>query len=96
MSVFCEDERWIVVGEAIEGRPPLQAVATCSRRERHDGHHCDKVLKVAWTGADPVDCPARYDHGQPPNRAARRGNTTHKPQHEARKFPGDTSCPTRP
>jgi hypothetical protein len=90
VSVCCEDERWIVVDEATTDQPPLSAVATCNRRESHDGHHCDKVLKVAWVGDDePADCPSGYDHGQPPNRAVRRGNTTRKPQHVARKFPGD-------
>ncbi len=92
MSVFCEDEWWVVVEAATEDQPPLQAVATCSRREDHDGHHCDKVLQVAWIGSgtgEPIKCPVGYDHGQPPNRAARRGNTTRKPQHVARKFPGD-------
>jgi hypothetical protein len=92
VSTFCDAERWIVVEQAIEDEPPVQAVATCRRRETHDGHHCDRDLKVAWTGGDSgdeVECPAGHDHGQPPNRAARRGNTTHKPQHVARKFPGD-------
>jgi hypothetical protein len=66
-----------------------EADTVCSRRTGHDGHHCDSLERHAWTDGGPTDCPNGYDHGQPPNRATRRGNTTHRSNHLARKFPGD-------
>lgn len=80
MSIFCEDEHWLVTDEATADEPALQAVAKCTRRNSHDGHHCDKLLQVAWMGGDAgeeLDCPSGYDHGQPPNRTTRRGNKVH-------------------
>lgn len=60
-------------------------MAECNRRKGHDGHHCDTRKEMAWDGEGEVpQCPQFYDHGRPPNRAARRGNTTLRPRHLAR------------
>lgn len=53
------------------------ADTVCSRRDGHEGHHCDSTERFAWTEEGEVSCLTFFDHGQPPNRAARRGNVTH-------------------
>lgn len=55
----------------------FNTLAECTRLHGHDGHHCDTRKKLAWNGDGPVTCPQGHNHGQPPNRAARRGNTMH-------------------
>lgn len=52
-------------------------LAECTRRNGHDGHHCDTRQTLAWDGNGETDCPSGHDHGQPPNRVARRGTKTH-------------------
>ncbi len=53
------------------------SLAECTRRNGHDGHHCDTRKQLAWDGDGSVECLSAYDHGQPPNRQARRGTVTH-------------------
>lgn len=53
------------------------ALAECTRRAGHADHHCDTAKGLAWDATGEVACAAGYDHGQPSNRAARRGTTTH-------------------
>jgi hypothetical protein len=53
-------------------------LAECTRRNGHDGHHCDTRKKLSWDGSGEVQqCPTNWDHGHPPNRAARRSNVQH-------------------
>jgi hypothetical protein len=59
-------------------------VAECRRRHGHQAHHCDTTKQLAWDENGPVECPALYDHGAPPNRATRRATTTRRPRHLAR------------
>jgi hypothetical protein len=59
-----------------------EADTVCSRRAGHDGHHCDATERCAWDDTELLfNCPNlpphQYDHGQPPSRAARRGNKVH-------------------
>lgn len=68
----------------------FNTVAECTRRHGHAGHHCDTRKHLAWDADSPVDCPQGYDHGQPPNRAARRGTTTH-PDRRLTRFLHSTS-----
>lgn len=62
----------------------FNTLAECTRRDGHDGHHCDTRRRLAWDAEGAISCAADYDHGQPPNRAARRANTTLRPRHLAR------------
>jgi hypothetical protein len=55
----------------------FSTLAECTRRSGHDGHHCDGHNQLAWEAHGEIDCPAGHDHGQPPNRQARRGTVTH-------------------
>lgn len=63
----------------------FNTLAECTRRKGHESdHHCDTRKELAWNGEGPVECRREYDHGQPPDRATRRGNTTLRPRHLAR------------
>lgn len=60
-------------------------LAECKRRNGHDDdHHCDVLSQLAWNDEGPVLCPDGYDHGQPPNLAARRAARTWRPNHLVR------------
>jgi hypothetical protein len=77
VSVFCRAE--YTVFDDIDAET-ISVLAECTRRDGHDGHHCDRDQRRAWNdggtlGPLSVDCPNGYEHGWPPNRAARRGNT---------------------
>lgn len=63
-------------------------LAECTRRASHADHHCDTAKRLAWDATGEVVCGAGYDHGQPPNRAARRGTVTHPHRAQRRIFKG--------
>lgn len=62
----------------------FSTLAECTRRSGHDGHHCDTRKQLGWDRNGEVECDAGYDHGQPPNREARRGTFTHPHRAERR------------
>ncbi|MEU7170366.1 hypothetical protein ABZ949_02595 [Micromonospora tulbaghiae] len=64
-------------------------LAECTRRSQHDGHHCDTRKHLAWNADGLVECSAGFDHGQPPNRQARRGTVTHPNRAQRRIRKGD-------
>lgn len=63
----------------------FSTLAECTRRKGHDNHHCDTRNELAWNADGPVGCEQGHDHGQPPSRAKRRGNSIH-PNRAQRRF----------
>lgn len=62
----------------------FSTLAECTRRNGHTGHHCDTRKHLAWDDNGEAECGSNHDHGQPPNRRARRGTITHPNRYQRR------------